>query len=137
MPGLPPADDVPFPPARTPSRKRYAESHGARVGCTRQLLDLPEQIYCSHRGAFTVGLMATAAKLAIAEDALSAAEEYALLTGEEIFAASRETSRQYNGIVLAKAVVIVQTRLRCSSLAELGRRLGISRTMICRHAAAQ
>ena len=81
--------------------------------------------------------MATAAKLAIAEHALSVAEEYALLTGEEIFAASRETSRQYNGIVLAKAVVIVQTRLRCSSLAELGRRLGISRTMICRHAAAQ
>ena len=77
--------------------------------------------------------MATAAKLAIAEHALSVAEEYALLTGEEIFAASRETSRQYNGIVLAKAVVIVQTRLRCTSLADLGRRLHLSRSMISRH----
>jgi hypothetical protein len=80
--------------------------------------------------------MATAAKLAIDLDALSAAEEYALLTGEEIFAASRETSRQYNGVVLAKAVVIVQTRLRCSSLAELGRRLHLSRSMMARHAKA-
>src|SRR5208337_4539860 len=80
--------------------------------------------------------MATAAKLAIAEDALSVAEEYALLTGEEIFAASRETSRQYNGIVLSKAVVIVQVRLRCTSLAELGRHLRISRSVMSRHVSA-
>jgi hypothetical protein len=68
------------------------------------------------------------------DGALSAAEEYALLTGEEIRAASMETSNQYNGIVLAKAVVIVQTRLRCRSLRSLSRLIGRSHSTINRYA---
>ena len=85
-------------------------------------------------------LMGTAAKLAVFpanNEPLSAAEEYALLTGEEIFAASRETSRQFNGIVLAKATVIVQTRLRCSSPVELARRMGVGKSIVYRHIAAR
>jgi hypothetical protein len=78
--------------------------------------------------------MATAAQLA---HELSAAEEYARLTGEEIFAASRETSRQFNGIVLARATVIVQTRLRCSSPVELARRMGVGKSIVYRHIAAR
>jgi hypothetical protein len=83
--------------------------------------------------------MGTAAKLAVFpanNEPLSAAEEYALLTGEEIFAASRETSRVYNGLVLAKATVIVQTRIRCSSLKSFAKRLGISRPTLYRHVQA-
>lgn len=82
--------------------------------------------------------MGAAAKTALqTAAALSVAEEYAQLTGEEIFVASQETSRAYNGQVLAKAVVIVQTRIHCSSLSELGRRIGISRSVVHRHAAAR
>jgi hypothetical protein len=84
-----------------------------------------------------MGTAATLAVFPVNNEPLSVAEEYALLTGEEIFAASRETSNQYNGVVLAKAVVIVQTRLRCSSLVELGRRMGVSRGTICRYAGAR
>jgi len=83
--------------------------------------------------------MAAAAKLALVpapdpEEALSAAEEYALLSGEEIFAASQETSRIYNGRVLAKAVLLVQTRIQCHSLNELAKCLGIPRQTCYRRA---
>jgi hypothetical protein len=82
--------------------------------------------------------MATAAKLATIPPAeLSVAEEYAQLTGEEIFAASQETSSQYNGIVLAKAIVIVQTRMRCSSLPALARLIGIGKVSMYRYAKAR
>jgi hypothetical protein len=91
--------------------------------------------------------MGTAAKAAITQDAQdlvellksldhsapSATEEYALLTGEEIFAASRETSRQFNGIVLAKAIVIVQTRTRCSNLTTLAKQLELGRVTLYRY----
>lgn len=65
-------------------------------------------------------------------DAPSAAEEYAQLTGEEIFAASRETSRVLNGQILAKAIVIVQLRTRCSNLTALASRIGWGRVKIYR-----
>jgi hypothetical protein len=75
------------------------------------------------------------AKLAIEnKEPLSVAEEWARLTGEEVFDASRETSPQYNGLVLAKAVVIVQTRLRCHSLSRLGKLTGRGRAVMSRHA---
>jgi hypothetical protein len=79
--------------------------------------------------------LGTAAKLApLHEDALSAAEEYALLTGEEIFAASQERSNAYNGHVLAHAIVITQTRTRCLSLTVLAKKLGIGRVTMFRYA---
>jgi hypothetical protein len=74
--------------------------------------------------------MATAAKLAFLPrpaEALTVAEEYAQLSGEDIFAATRETSKVYNGQVLAKAVLIVQTRMRCSNLTKLASYLGVGR----------
>jgi hypothetical protein len=67
-------------------------------------------------------------------ETLSAAEEYALLTGEEIFAASRETSSIFNGRVLARAIVIVQTRIRCLSLPEFAKKMDIPRMTMYRHA---
>jgi hypothetical protein len=80
--------------------------------------------------------MATAAKLAMfpAAETLSAAEEYAQLTGEEIFEASRETSKVYNGQVLSRAVVIVQCRIRCRSIRDLARATGIARVTMYRYA---
>jgi hypothetical protein len=80
--------------------------------------------------------MASAAKLAMfpSAEALTVAEEYALLSGEEILAASQETSRVYNGLVLAKVVLLVQIRLKCKSLSELAKRAGIPKSVIYRHA---
>lgn len=79
--------------------------------------------------------MATAAKLALVPPPeLSVAEEYARLTGEELAAASRETSRIYNGIVLARAVVIVQVKLHVSSLSKLARMLNRGTTIVYRWA---
>ena len=66
----------------------------------------------------------------------SVAEELALLTGAELFDASQETSRVYNGHVIAKAVVIVQIRIHCPSLPDLARRIGVSKSIVYRHAAA-
>src|SRR5271167_4372624 len=78
--------------------------------------------------------MATAAKLAIDEDSHSVAELLAGFTGTELLAAAGETSRIYNGQVLAKAVVLTQVRLRCFSLSALGKRLGIGHVTIYRWA---
>jgi hypothetical protein len=72
-----------------------------------------------------------------AAETLSAAEEYAHLTGEEIFAASRETSKTYNGQVLARAVVIVQCRTHCMSLVNLAKAAGIGRVTMYRYASSK
>jgi hypothetical protein len=87
-------------------------------------------------------LVASAAKLALFQGldrdgrcwTPTVAEEYDLLTGEDIFAASAETSRIYNAQVLAKAIVIVQTRLRISSLSRMARMLGRGTTIVYRWA---
>jgi hypothetical protein len=68
------------------------------------------------------------------EDSLSPAELVARFSTEELFAASRETSLQYNGIVLAKALVIVQIRTRCTSLRETVQRIGIGKGTVYRWA---
>jgi|SRR5208282_1323070 len=86
--------------------------------------------------------MAAAAKLALVPDvaaggALSVAEEYAQLSGKEILAASQETSRIYNGKVLAHAVVLVQCRIRCLSLSELAKLIGVGRVTIYRYASGK
>jgi len=86
--------------------------------------------------------MAAAAKLALVPDvdageALSVAEEYAQLSGKEILAASQETSRIYNGRVLAHAVVIVQCRIHCLSLRELAKLIGMGRVTIYRYASGK
>jgi hypothetical protein len=82
--------------------------------------------------------MATAAKLATlpapAAPELSVAEEYALLTSEEIFAASQETSRVYNGHIIAKAILLVQFRIRCRNLSEMAKRLGAPKNVLYRYA---
>lgn len=62
------------------------------------------------------------------------AEELAQLTGEEIFAAMRETSNKFNGIVLSKAVVIVQCKVKCLSLNELAKRMDVHKNAIYRYA---
>jgi len=85
--------------------------------------------------------MASAAKLAflpppIDDDALSPAELLARMSGQEIFDASQETSRVYNGHVIAKAIVIVQIRVHCPSLPDLARRIGVSKSIVYSHAAA-
>jgi hypothetical protein len=78
--------------------------------------------------------MHTAAKLAIEEDARSVAEILANFSSQDLLNAEKETSTAYNAIVLSKAVVIVQTRIRCSSLKDLARRVGVSRGTISRYA---
>jgi hypothetical protein len=84
-----------------------------------------------------VNTVATAAKLAIVPEpaeALSAAEEYARLSGEEIYAASQETSKKFNGMVLAKAVVLVQCRVKCMNLTDLALLLDVGRVTVYRWA---
>jgi len=79
--------------------------------------------------------MATAAKLALVlPPELSVAEEMALFSGEEMFAASQETSHRFNGMVLAKAVVIVQCRVKCLSLPELAKRASVGKNAMYRYA---
>lgn len=78
--------------------------------------------------------MATAAKPILDEDALTPAEVLASLPAEELLLASRETSRVYNGLVLAKAVVIVQTKLRCRFLNLLAHRMDIPTVTLYRWA---
>lgn len=82
--------------------------------------------------------MATAAKLAFLPPPpeLSVAEELALLTGQEMVSASQETSRIYNQVI-AKAVVIVQIRIHCPSLPDLAKRIGVSKSILYRQAAAR
>jgi hypothetical protein len=66
------------------------------------------------------------------DDTLSVREVLARFTGTDLLAASRETSAAYNGIVLAKAVVIVQCRLKILSLAQLAERLGVGKNTMYR-----
>lgn len=66
------------------------------------------------------------------DDRLSTAELLARFSGPEIFSASQETSRIFNGCVIAKAVVIVQTLVHCSSLLDLARRLHVSKSTLYR-----
>lgn len=66
------------------------------------------------------------------DDRLSSSELVGKFSDLDLLAAARETSKIYNGLVLAKAVAFVQTRLRCSSLSELAKRMGISRPTIYR-----
>jgi hypothetical protein len=61
------------------------------------------------------------------ENSLTPAELVAAFSATELQIASTEESAKFNGIVLAKAIVIVQTRLRIHSLAILGKRIGVSR----------
>jgi TPP-dependent indolepyruvate ferredoxin oxidoreductase alpha subunit len=82
--------------------------------------------------------MASAAKIAVlpppSEDRLSSAELVSRFSDAEIFSASQETTRIYNGKVLAKAVIIVQTRTHYSSLRELAKHMGVSKSVIYRQA---
>lgn len=79
--------------------------------------------------------MATAAKLTLVPPPeLSVAEELAHMSGEEILAASQETSKKFNGIVLSKAVLIVQCRVKCLSLSELAKRACVGKNAMYRFA---
>jgi hypothetical protein len=53
---------------------------------------------------------------------------------KELFEAARETSDIFNGLVLSRALVIVQARTRCFSLLEFGERLGMGKTSVYRWA---
>jgi hypothetical protein len=81
--------------------------------------------------------MAAAAQSAIDEDSLSPAELVASFNAAEFLQASRETSSKYNGLVMARALVLVQIRLRCFSVTELARRMGIGRVAVYRWVAAK
>lgn len=84
--------------------------------------------------------MATAAAVAktipipIDENTAPVAELLARFTARELMEAQQETSRQYDGLVLARAVVIVQCRIRCMSIQELARKMGFSRNVLYRWA---
>ena len=69
------------------------------------------------------------------EDALSPAGLVAGFTAVELAECRRETFRAYNGLVLARAVAIVQSRLRCFSRQALARKLQIGHTTIHRWSA--
>jgi hypothetical protein len=60
------------------------------------------------------------------------AEMLAHLNGEELLAASRETSHVYNGHVLARAVLLMQLRSRCKNLRELAERMGTNKNRVYR-----
>lgn len=64
----------------------------------------------------------------------SPAELVASFTDKDLNAAARETSKVFNGLVLARALVIVQARTRCFSLQEFGDRIGVGRNAIYRMA---
>ncbi len=68
---------------------------------------------------------------------LSPAEIVAGFTGTDLLAASTETSPIYDGLVISKAVAIVQHRLRCRNLLELKKRLNVSKTTLYRAYTAQ
>lgn len=78
--------------------------------------------------------MAAATKAALTidlldEEATPVRELVARFSGTELLAASRETSKTYNGKVLARALVLVQLRTHCHSLNELGRRFGTGKSI--------
>lgn len=62
------------------------------------------------------------------------AELVAAFTDRELIAASTENSNVFNGLVVSRAVVIVQARTRCFSLFEFGERLGVGKNAIYRMA---
>jgi hypothetical protein len=81
--------------------------------------------------------MAAAQVIPIDEDSTSPAELVAQFSGADLLAASQDTSPQYRGMVIAKAVVIVQTRLRCRNIYTLAKRMGISKSIMFRWATAK
>lgn len=78
--------------------------------------------------------MAAVLQICIDPENASPTEIVATFSGEELNAAAGETSNTYNGLVLARALVIVQTRTRCFSLQEFGERLGVGKSAVYRWA---
>lgn len=68
------------------------------------------------------------------ECSATTAELLAQLDGEELLAASSESSNVFNGLVLARAVLLVQLRIRCPSLFDMAQRMGVKKNMIYRWA---
>ena len=75
--------------------------------------------------------MSAAAQPAVAHE-LTVQEELAALNGRELLAASKETTNVYNGIVLARACLIVQCRLRCHRPQDLLRHLNGGKARVYR-----
>ena len=78
--------------------------------------------------------MAAALQICIDPEKASPAELVASFSDKELNAAARETSKVLNGLVLARALVIVQARTRCFSLQEFGHRIGVDKGAIYRMA---